>query len=101
MCAFHHNLSLLSLLFLLPYCFRGWGKNIKGKVGCGFNFPGFDRTNKKGCQKKKPVFLKYRNEVNKERANENETKTPVAFIISVHKEFFIRLTPYKPTTPQR
>ena len=28
-CAFHHNLSLLSLLFLLLYCFRGVGEKHK------------------------------------------------------------------------
>ena len=37
-CAFHHNLSLLSLLFLLLYCFRGWGKNIKRKSRVRFQF---------------------------------------------------------------
>ena len=36
-CAFHH---LLSLLFLLLYCVRGWGKNIKRKSRVRFQFLG-------------------------------------------------------------
>ena len=33
------SLSACPYCFLLLYCLWGWGKNIKRKVGYGFNFP--------------------------------------------------------------